>query len=89
MKRLFINHEVKEFDKWKPLFDADSKRHADSGLNLIGVFRQDGNTNNVLVVFEGDDTAKMKTMLSNPDIAQKMKEAGVLNSPKAFIGEKL
>jgi len=89
MARFYLSHPVEDFDKWKPIFDADGERHKDAGLSVVGVYRQAGDENNVLVVFEGNDPEVMRKMLANPELGEKMKTAGVLEHPEAFVGEKL
>jgi len=74
--------------QWKPLFDADEENRKGAGLSTIGVYRQAGEENNVLVVLEGD-AEPMKNMLASPELGEKMKEAGVLGLPEVFAGEKL
>ena len=89
MARFYLSHPVEDFEKWKPLFDADAERHKSAGLSTVGVYRQAGDENNLLIVFEGNDPEAMRKMLSDPEIGEKMKEAGVLKAPETFFGEKL
>ena len=89
MARFYVSHPVEDFEKWKPLFDADAERHKDAGLTTVGVYRQAGDENNLLIVFEGNDPEVVRKMLSDPELGEKMKEAGVLGPPEAFAGEKL
>jgi hypothetical protein len=32
MARIFINHPVSDYDKWRPAFDADKPRRAAAGM---------------------------------------------------------
>jgi len=89
MSRFYLSHPVENFEKWKSLFDEDEERHKEAGTSLVGIFRQVGDENNVLVVFEGNDPEVMRKMLANPELGEKMKEAGVLGPPDAFVGEPL
>ncbi|MEH6348029.1 MAG: hypothetical protein V7785_23230 [Bermanella sp.] len=89
MTRFYLSHPVKDFDAWKPVFDADESRRSSAGLSTVGVFRQFDNGNNVLVVFEGNDTQAMRDMLADPSLADAMKSAGVMAPPQTFAGEEL
>ena len=42
MARFYLSHTVTDFDKWKPLFDADEENRKGAGLGTIGVYRQAG-----------------------------------------------
>ena len=88
MARFYLSHPVESFDKWKPLFDDDKDGRAAAGLSDLGVYRKVGDENNLLIVLEGA-TDGMKKMLESPDLAEAMKEAGVLAPPEIFSGEKL
>lgn len=89
MARFYLSHSVENFEKWKPIFDDDEERREGAGLSTVGVYRKVGDENSLLVVFEGDDTQAMKAMLASPELGEKMKEAGVLEPPVTFAGEKL
>ena len=88
MARFYLSHPVESFDKWKPIFDDDKDGRAAAGLSDLGVYRKVGDENNLLIVLEGA-TDGMKKMLESPDLAETMKEAGVLAPPEVFSGEKL
>ena len=88
MARFYLSHPVESFDKWKPIFDNDKANRMAFGLNDAGVYRKVGDENNLIIVLEGDPDG-MKKMLESPDLAETMKEAGVLAPPEIFSGEKL
>ena len=87
MARFYLTHPVESFDKWKPLFDDDKVNRTAAGLSDVGVYRKVGDENNLLIVLEGDPDG-MKKMLATPELAETMKEAGVLAPPEVFSGEK-
>ena len=88
MARFYLSHPVESFDKWKPLFDDDKVNRIAAGLSDVGVYRKVGDENNLVIVLEGDPDG-MKKMLESPDLAEAMKQAGVLVPPEIFSGEKL
>ncbi len=89
MARFYLSLPVENFEKWKPVFDTDEGNRTGAGLSTVGVYREAGDENNILVVLEGDDPEVMKNMLARPELGEKMKEAGVLAPPEAYSGEKL
>ncbi|MCH7528545.1 MAG: hypothetical protein IH972_03225 [Candidatus Marinimicrobia bacterium] len=88
MARFFLTHPVESFDKWLQLFDDDKANRTAAGLSDVGVYRKVGDENSLLIVLEGNPDS-MKKMLASPELAEAMKEAGVLAPPEVFSGEKL
>jgi len=55
----------------------------------VGVFREANDSNQVLVVLEGNDSQAMRDMLADPSLGEAMKKAGVMAPPQTFAGEEL
>jgi len=86
MAKFVVIHRVEDFDSWKPKFDEDKTRRDQAGLTEVGVFRQDNDPNNVAVIFEGNNVDEFQKMASDPELAEKMKDAGVISKPEFIIG---
>jgi len=78
-----IAHAVKDYAKWKPVFDADSVNRKASGLDYIVVGREMGKPNNLLVVLNVADTQKAKAFSADPKLKEAMKKGGVISKPVA------
>jgi hypothetical protein len=87
MSRVFAMHKVKNFDAWKPTYDADVARRKEAGLTDVALFRQADDPNNVLMVWDSSDPSRLKAMAASPELAAKMREAGVVSGLRAWIGE--
>ena len=92
MARIFMEHSVEDYAKWRPVFDGDIARRDRIGLREIGVYRQANHPNEMLVVFEKDGSADEARRLfaqtmSDPELQARMKEGGVKAPPKAWIVE--
>jgi hypothetical protein len=83
MARVFIHHPVADYDKWRPVFDADKPRRAAAGLMDVAVLRDADDPNSVWIVGDGDAGAVEK-MLQDPDLAKVMQEAGVTAPPELW-----
>jgi hypothetical protein len=83
---VFVQHDVADYAAWRPLYDADAARRAEAGLKDIGVYQDADNPNTVLVVWETNNVAAFKAMLADPELAEKMKEAGVTSTPETWVG---
>ena len=89
MPRIFAVHKVADFDAWKPHYEGDVERRANAGLHDVAVFRQVGEENNVLMVWDADSVEGLQAMLSDPALAEKMQAAGVVSKPEAWSGTAL
>jgi hypothetical protein len=76
-----IKHNVADYSKWKPLFDADSTNRNAAGLHPIGVARGIENQNEVEAPFMIDDVQKARAFTSNPKLKEVMQKAGVTSEP--------
>ncbi|MGZ3874242.1 MAG: hypothetical protein ACXVJD_15065, partial [Mucilaginibacter sp.] len=76
-----VRHDVKDYDKWRPVFDADStNRKANGGQDLV-VARDADNANSLLVVVKVSDLAKARAMMVDPKLKAAMDKGGVTSKP--------
>jgi len=76
-----VRHDVKDYDKWRPFFDADStNRKANGGQDLV-VGRDADHDNSLLVVVKVSDLAKARAMLADPKLKAAMDKGGVISKP--------
>jgi hypothetical protein len=76
-----VRHTVKDYAKWRPIFDADStNRKANGGQDLV-VARDADSPNSLLVVVKFSDIAKAKAMMADPKLKATMDKAGVISKP--------
>jgi hypothetical protein len=80
-----VRHDVKDYDKWRPVFDADStNRKAAGGQDLV-VGRDVDNPNSLLVVVKCSDVAKAKAMMADPKLKAAMDKGGVMGKPDVMF----
>lgn len=84
MARVFLNHPVADYDKWRPYFDRDAPRRAAAGLTDVAVLRDADDPNSVWIVGDGD-AEKVEEMLQDAELAKVMQEAGVTAPPELFV----
>jgi hypothetical protein len=76
-----VRHNVKDYDKWRPVFDTDStNRKAGGGQDLV-VARNADSANSILVVVKVSDIAKAKAMIADPKMKAAMDKGGVISKP--------
>jgi hypothetical protein len=85
MVRLFIRHDVADYDTWREGYDAFDETRRGMGVTGDAVYQAVGNPNDVTVThdFESEDAAK--AVLSSPELKGAMANAGVVGEPQVWI----
>ena len=81
-----LRHKVADYSAWRPAYDADAPRRESAGLKELGVYRDAADQNMILMLVEVEDASVLRAMMASPDLAEKMKEAGVISKPDAWMG---
>lgn len=76
-----ITHDVADYAKWRPAFDADAVNRKANGMEDIVVGRNLANPNNVMVVLKVTNTEIAKTFAADPKLKDVMQKAGVVSKP--------
>jgi hypothetical protein len=87
MGMLIIRHKVEDYDKWRPMFDAHSLMQKAAGLSNPRVFRSSDDKNEVVILFDTDDTKRAKDFVASPDLKEAMAKAGDADSPTFYFLE--
>jgi hypothetical protein len=82
---LTVIHECKDFAAWRKGYDADLSARTAAGLTELYVVREHANPNMIGLVFEASDVARAQAMVASPELADRMKAAGVIGTPKVRI----
>jgi len=80
-KVLIVQHPVADYDLWRPYFDNDDAARKGYGITTIGVGRAIDNPNDLILYFKIEDTAKVNTFMSQPELKAIMDSAGVTGAP--------
>lgn len=80
-----MTHTVKDYGKWRPIFDADSNNRKASGMGTIVVGREIDHPNNIMIAFTIDDVQKVKDFSNRPELKEKMQKAGVISKPDVSL----
>jgi hypothetical protein len=84
MAIIILNHDVKDFASWKVHYDADADRRINAGFKELAVGTKSDNPNAVYMIWEGDP-ATLEKMISDPELKEKMDEAGVISPPEFVV----
>jgi hypothetical protein len=85
MSTIIVNHKVKDYAKWRPIYDADDKRRQTYGFKNARVYRAADDPNNIFIVADITDASQVLKMKDDPDLAAKMAEGGVISEPTISV----
>ena len=85
MIRLFIHHQVSDFNKWKMMFDASEPIRKKYGEKTHQIFRSTSDLNDVTVLFEWNEVKNAVQFVKSPEVREAMKMAGVVGSPTIYL----
>ena len=81
MAFVFINHKVEDYATWREGFDAHESFRKEGGEVSASVCTVDGEPNTVAALIQFGSMEQAKSFMSAPDLANAMKEAGVIGKP--------
>ena len=84
MATIIVSHDVEDFATWKPHYLADSARRTSAGLKELAYGTQSDNPHKVFVIWDGNPSVVEK-MMNDTELAEKMKEAGVISEPEVLV----
>lgn len=76
-----VTHTVKDYAKWRPVFDADSVNRRAAGMQDLALGRDVDSANRILIAFRISDMAKAKAFAADPKLKAAMDKGGVISKP--------
>ena len=89
MAQLFIRHKVKDYPKWKSMFDEHAAKRKAAGCKGGRLFRREKDPKEVVILFEWEDLGKAHQFAESEDLRQTMERAGVLGKPELYFLDEL
>jgi hypothetical protein len=80
-ENLTLHFKVKDFNAWRTSYQANDKGRASAGITNGKVFRNADDPNEVLVLQDVTDVAKVRTWLDSQDMKTAFEKSGVIGSP--------
>ena len=81
MTHVLVRHNVADFAKWKPVYDAHLAARQKAGLREKNLLRSVDNPNEVVLLFEAEDLKSAQTFAESTDLREAMQKAGVVGKP--------
>ena len=89
MGMLIVRHKVKDYAKWRPLFDGHVAKQRAAGLSHPRVLRSADDKSEIVIIFDDMDTAKAKEFAHSADLKETMTKAGVVDQPTIYFLESI
>ncbi len=84
---VLVRHQVEDYDKWKPGFDAHGAERQEMGSRGARVFRVEGSPNEQIVITEWPDSAAAHAFAELASLRAAMQNAGVVGRPDVYFLE--
>jgi heme-degrading monooxygenase HmoA len=78
---LVVQHKVRDFDSWKPVFDDDESRRREHGAQRHWVYRTVEDPNDVVVAVEFPSADAARSFVQDPGLRDAMERGGVQGEP--------
>ena len=78
---------MKDYAKWRPLFDGHVAKQKAAGLSHPRVMRSADDKSEIVIIFDDMDTKKAKEFANSADLKETMMKAGVVDKPTIYFLE--
>jgi hypothetical protein len=79
---LVMQQTVRDYDDWKPVFDAGEPVRTRHGCTGHEIYRGDDDANDLTIMLSFPSREAGEAFLTDPELRQRMDEAGVTASPR-------
>ena len=89
MGMCIVRHKVKDYAKWRPLFDGHVAKQKAAGLSHPRIMRSADDKSEIVIIFDDMDTKKAKEFAASADLKETMMKAGVVDQPTIYFLESI
>lgn len=82
---MLCRNDVRDYEKWRAVFNGDAEAHNSVGLTLAWIARDQSAPNVIFFAFNVADLAKAKSFIAAPDAKQQAERSGVIGGDYHFI----
>lgn len=87
MPYVLVRHRVEDYAKWKSVFDEHGSSREANGSKGGYLLRNADDPNELVIILEWDDLAKMRQFTESDDLKEAMRRAGVADMPDIYFLE--
>jgi heme-degrading monooxygenase HmoA len=87
MHYVLVKHKVKDYGKWKSIYDENITNREDSGSKGAHVLRGVEDPNEVVILFEWDNLDNARKFFESSNLRMRLQNAGVMDKPEVYFLE--
>ena len=81
MATMLIQHQIKDFDTWKQVFDSAHDLRTSNGEQSYQIYQSTDDPNYITGVFTWDSLDHAKSFANSSELKEAMGKAGVVGAP--------
>jgi hypothetical protein len=85
MTTLILQHKIRDYAAWRPVFDAHEPARVKATVTNPVVYRGADDPNDIVMVFKIGDPKAAKSFFAGDDARDTMKRAGVIGTPVSHM----
>jgi hypothetical protein len=85
MVRVFVRHDVNDYEAWRKLYDEFDSERGPMGVTGHAVFQSIDNPNDVTVWHDFDTAEVARAFISSDKLRNAMQKAGVKGEPQVWF----
>lgn len=89
MSYILIRHKVKDYDKWKSVFDENSDFRKAGGEKGGRLFHNIDDPSETIIIFKWDTIENARKFIASDDLKKAMQKAGVAEKPDIYFLEEV
>lgn len=82
---MLVRHKVKDYEKWKPVFDEHAAMRKTGGCKGGRLFRNTDNPNETIIIWKWDTIENARKFAKSEDLEKVMQKAGVAEKPDIYF----
>lgn len=85
MTYMLVRNRVKDYAKWKAVFDSHSEAQKAAGLRLVKLWRDIEDPNNLFFLLELESVEKAREFVDAPLAAEGRERSGVIDGEYYYV----
>jgi len=85
MVRIYVRHNVKDYAKWRKMYDSFDQERVGMGVAAHEVYRSLARPNEITVSHDFETPDKAKTFAKSARLKEVMKQGGVKGTPTVWL----
>ena len=80
---VIVQHTVRDFDAWKPAFDAHEPTRVKFGCKGHTIYRDPDSPNDLTILMSWESRERAEEFMRDPSLREVMEKGGVTSEPRA------